>query len=142
MAEPTSKGPPVPVVAGVIVDATGRLLLAQRPTDKHLALKWEFPGGKVEPGESPQAALTRELREELAVGITDLQPLPRFHHDYGRVVIEMIPFRCRLQDPSTAPHPHEHVALAWVTLAECESYDLAPADWPVVAALRASENRQ
>jgi 8-oxo-dGTP diphosphatase len=126
------------VVAGVITDPSGRVLLAQRPAHKHLGLKWEFPGGKVEADESPESALTRELREELGISIEDLRPLPRFTHDYGAVVIEMIPFSCRLSAASAAPHPHEHVALAWATLAALDSYDLAPADWPVVAALRAA----
>ncbi len=129
--------PPIPVVAGVVVDAAGRVLLAQRPAHKHLGLKWEFPGGKVEAGENPEHALQRELHEELGITIESLSPLPRFTHDYGAVVIEMIPFFCRLCAGSPAPHAHEHVALAWSTVAGLEKYDLAPADWPVVAALRA-----
>lgn len=128
---------PVPVVAAVITDDAGRVLLAQRPAHKHLALKWEFPGGKVEPGETPEAALARELREELGIAIDTLRPLPRFTHDYGSVVIAMMPFACRLAAGSRAPHPHEHIALAWVTLADLDTYDLAPADLPIVAALRA-----
>lgn len=138
MADSPPQPPPVPVVAAVITDQAGKVLLARRPPHKHLALKWEFPGGKVEPGEGPEAALARELHEELGVAIADLRPLPRFTHDYGRTVIEMIPFRCRLREPGPAPHPHEHTALAWVTLDEIETYDLAPADWPVVAALRSA----
>jgi 8-oxo-dGTP diphosphatase len=128
----------IPVVAGVVTDAAGRALLAQRPAHKHLGLKWEFPGGKVEAGENPESALVRELQEELGIKVEDLRPLPRFTHDYGAVVIEMIPFLCRLSAGSPAPHPHEHVALAWAPLASLDRYDLAPADWPVVAALRAT----
>jgi 8-oxo-dGTP diphosphatase len=134
--------PPIPVVAGVVVDAAGRVLLAQRPAHKHLGLKWEFPGGKVEAGEKPEDALQRELHEELGITIESLRPLPRFTHDYGAVVIEMIPFLCRLSSASHAPHAHEHVALAWATLDSLNSYDLAPADWPVVAALRAAAGNQ
>lgn len=129
--------PPVPVVCAVIADAAGRVLLAQRPAHKHLGLKWEFPGGKVEPGEAPEAALVRELREELGCEVAALRALPRFTHDYGAVTIAMIPFRCTLAPGSPPPHAHEHVALAWVAPGDVRAYDLAPADWPVVAALGA-----
>ena len=127
---------PLPVVAAVIEDAAGRVFVAQRPAHKPLALKWEFPGGKVEPGESPEAALARELREELGIEIELLRPLPRFMHDYGDIVIEMISFVCRLAPASTAPYAHEHVALRWVSPEELTTLDLAAADLPVVAALR------
>lgn len=130
--------PPVSVVAAVIEDGAGRVFIAQRPPQKHLALKWEFPGGKVDGNESPEAALARELREELGIDIEQLRPLPCFSHDYGTVVIAMIPFVCRLAPGSAAPHPHEHVALRWVTPAELDAFDLAPADWPVVRAYRAA----
>jgi 8-oxo-dGTP diphosphatase len=119
----------------VIVDAAGRTLLAQRPAQKHLPLKWEFPGGKVEPGEAAAAALHREIREELGCDLTITRALPRFVHAYPSVQIEMIPFVCQLTPTSPPPQPHEHVALAWVTREEMATYDLAPADWPVVASL-------
>jgi 8-oxo-dGTP diphosphatase len=130
--------PPIPVVAAVIEDATGRVLVAQRPAHKHLALKWEFPGGKVDAGESPEAALVREIREELGCDITLVRPLPRFTHDYGTVVIAMIPFVGRLAPGSAAPHAHEHAAISWVAPAQLPEFDLAPADWPVVAAYQAT----
>ena len=120
----------------MIEDAAGRVLVAQRPAHKHLGLKWEFPGGKVEADEAPEAALAREIKEELGCDIVLTRPLPRFTHDYGTVVIEMIPFRAALRATSCAPHPHEHVAVRWVTREELSALDLAPADWPVVAALR------
>ncbi|WP_414663450.1 (deoxy)nucleoside triphosphate pyrophosphohydrolase [Horticoccus sp. 23ND18S-11] len=128
--------PAVPVVCAVIADAAGRLLLAQRPPHKHLGAKWEFPGGKVEAGEDPRDALSREIREELGCTIAIGAPFPVFTHDYGTVRIEMLPFRCTLAPESTPPHPHEHTALAWVAVNDLQSYDLAPADWPIVAALR------
>ncbi len=126
--------PPVPVVCAVI-EREGLVLVAQRPSHKHLPLKWEFPGGKVEPGEDPAAAIVREIREELGCAIRIVRPLPRFLHDYTRVVIEMIPYVCVLEPQSPEPHPHEHVALAWVPPAGLRAYDLAAADWPVLAAL-------
>ncbi|MSU49569.1 MAG: (deoxy)nucleoside triphosphate pyrophosphohydrolase [Opitutus sp.] len=126
---------PIPVVAAVIEDGHGRVLLAQRPAHKHLGLKWEFPGGKVEPGESPEQAILREIKEELGCSVVITRALPRFTHDYVAVVIEMIPFVCALAQDSAAPHPHEHVALVWAAPEALRTYDLAPADWPVVAEL-------
>jgi 8-oxo-dGTP diphosphatase len=126
--------PALPVVCALLSDSSGRLLLAQRPPHKHLGLKWEFPGGKVEPDEDPAAALHREIREELGCALAELEPLPRFHHDYGTVTIEMIPFRCRLAPGSPPPHAHEHIALAWVAPADLARYDLAPADLPLLPA--------
>jgi len=125
---------PIPVVCAVI-EREGRVLVAQRPPDKLMPLKWEFPGGKVEPGEDPAAAIVREIREELGCAVTVTGALTPFVHDYRTVVITMIPFVCTLPPGSPAPHAHEHVALAWATLAELRAYDLAAADWPVVDAL-------
>ncbi len=125
----------IPVVCAILRRGD-LILLAQRPEGKHLALKWEFPGGKVEPGEEPQAAMIRELKEELGCDVEIVAVLPRSSHAYDRGVVEMIPFVCRLTHTSMEPHPHEHAALAWVTMEALQSYDLAPADWPVVEALK------
>lgn len=123
---------PIPVVCALI-ERDGRLLLAQRPANKHLPLKWEFPGGKVEPGEAASAAIIREIREELGCEIAITSALPSFTHDYKTVVIEMLPFVCVLTPGSSEPHPHEHVALAWVKPEELTNHDLAAADLPVIA---------
>jgi 8-oxo-dGTP diphosphatase len=125
---------PVPVVCAVI-EREGCVLIAQRPPHKLMPLKWEFPGGKVEPGEAPASAIVREIAEELGCNIAVDRALAPFVHDYRTVVIEMIPFVCRLLPDSPAPHPHEHVGIAWTNLAGLRAYDLAAADWPVVAAL-------
>ncbi|HEY8995964.1 MAG TPA: (deoxy)nucleoside triphosphate pyrophosphohydrolase [Lacunisphaera sp.] len=127
----------VPVVCAVI-EREGHVLVAQRPPHKLLPLKWEFPGGKVEAGESPAAAIVREIREELGCEVRITRALPPFIHDYKTVVIEMIPFVCELTPNSTEPHAHEHTAIAWVQPAALRTYDLAAADWPVVAALTGS----
>jgi 8-oxo-dGTP diphosphatase len=129
---------PVPVVCAVLEDTAGRILIAQRPAHKHLGLLWEFPGGKVDPGETPAAALHRELTEELGCTVTITRTLEPFLHDYTRVIIEMFPFVCHLAPGSPAPAALEHLALRWVTPRELSSFDLAPADWPVVARYRAN----
>ncbi len=126
--------PPVPVVCAVIL-RQGRVLIARRPPHKLMPLKWEFPGGKVEPGEDPAAAIVREIREELGCAIAVTQSLTPFVHDYRTVVIEMIPFVCALTAGSPEPQPHEHTEIAWVSPAGLPAYDLAAADWPVVAML-------
>ncbi len=136
MSEAASPVRPVPVVCAVI-ERDGLVLLAQRPPHKLLPLKWEFAGGKVEPGEDAAAAIVREIREELGCAIVVERALPRFTYDYGRVVIEMIPFVCALAKDSCAPHPHEHVAIAWVKPDELTRYDLAAADYPVIESYRA-----
>ena len=110
-------------------------MVARRPPHKHLAGKWEFPGGKVEVGESPAAALTREIREELGCEIEVGRALPRFTHTYGTVTIELIPFICRLAPGSAEPHPHEHTAVLWQEPDGLRALDLAAADRPVVAVL-------
>jgi len=124
----------IPVVCAII-ERDDRVLLAQRPAHKHLALKWEFPGGKVEPGETAEAAIVREIREELSCDVRVVRALPRFTHLYDRTTIGMIPFVCQLAAGSPAPQALEHVALAWVLPGELAGYDLAAADLPVVAAL-------
>ena len=124
---------PLPVVCALI-ERDGRILLARRPIHKHLALQWEFPGGKVAAGEAAEAALIREIKEELVCDITIVRALPRVAHTYDRTAIEMIPFVCRLAPGSPEPSPAEHVAITWVQPQHLQKYDLAAADRPVVAA--------
>ena len=125
----------IPVACALIMDRDGRVLLAQRPAPKHLALQWEFPGGKVEPGESAADALIREIDEELGCRIEITGALPPFVHHYETVSVEMHPFVCRLADSAAAPVAHEHAALAWVKPADVRGYDLAAADVPLLHAL-------
>jgi 8-oxo-dGTP diphosphatase len=127
---------PVPVVCAVI-ERDGCVLIAQRPPHKHLPRKWEFPGGKVEPGESAEAAIVREIREELGCEFVITRALPRFNHAYA-VTIEMIPFVGQLAPGSPEPQAHEHLGLRWVPPAGLSAMDLAPADLPVVAMLTAA----
>lgn len=125
---------PVSVVCAVI-HRDDRVLIAQRPVGKHLALKWEFPGGKVEPGEQPDAALVREIREELGCDIVVREKWPSFVHQYERGEIELMPFICELRPESAEPHPHEHARVSWVRVTELREFDLAEADLPVVMRL-------
>ncbi|MFN0079759.1 MAG: (deoxy)nucleoside triphosphate pyrophosphohydrolase [Prosthecobacter sp.] len=126
--------PPVPVVCAIIM-RDDRIMIAQRPPDKKLGGLWEFPGGKVEPGEAAKAALHRELHEELGCTVRITRTLPSFVHAYSWGSIELIPFLCALTADSPEPHPHEHTAIAWVGREQLRAYDLAPADVPLLTAL-------
>lgn len=121
----------IDVVCGLIEDEQGRVLACLRPEGKHLGGKWEFPGGKVEPGESPELALVRELREELAIETAILAALTPVVWDYGRGSIRLIPFRCRIV--SGVPDPLEHAAIRWVDAAGLGNLDWADADGPILS---------
>ena len=125
----------IPVVCAVI-EHEGRILLAQRAAGKYLSLKWEFPGGKIEPNETAEAALVREIREELGCIVDELQFISRTTHHYDHASVDMSAFRCRIAHGSPAPQALEHKALAWCQIGELLNYDLAPADLPVVESLR------
>lgn len=126
--------PPVPVVCAIIVRGE-HIMLAQRPPDKKLGGLWEFPGGKVEPGESAETALHRELQEELGCTVRIKQTLTPFVHAYDWGSIELIPFICELTPESSEPHPHEHTSLVWVERTQLRNYNLAPADVPLLMGL-------
>ena len=128
--------PVVLVVAVALVDSDGRVLLAQRPAGKAMAGLWEFPGGKVQPGEVPEAALIRELKEELDIDVTAacLAPLSFASHRYERFHLLMPLYVCRRwQGIVTA---REGQALTWVRAQKLDQYEMPPADKPLVAALR------
>jgi 8-oxo-dGTP diphosphatase len=124
---------PVHVVAAVLRDRRGRILLARRTAGRDLAGAWEFPGGKVEPGESPEAALARELDEELGIRIGACTPLIRVPQAYPgkRIVLDVRV----VADYAGTPHGREKQALAWTPAAKLSTYPMPPADRPVVAAL-------
>lgn len=124
--------PPLLVVCALI-ERDGHVLMAQRPAHKHLGGKWEFPGGKNEPGETPEAALHRELQEELGVSIDIIRSLAPHTHAYSTVTIELIPFVVRLTPGSPAPQAHEHAAIRWVPATELLALDLPEADLPIIA---------
>lgn len=123
------------VVACALVDADRRVLIAQRPEGKHMANMWEFPGGKLEPGETPEAALIRELREELSVETKEacLAPLSFASHTYEHMHLLMPLYVCRKWQGN--PVAHEHQALKWVRPQALRDYPMPPADEPLIAAL-------
>ena len=123
------------VVACALVDADRRVLIAQRPEGKQLAGLWEFPGGKIEPEETPEAALIRELREELGIETKTacLAPLSFASHNYQSFHLLMPLFVCRKWQGD--PQALEHAALKWVRPQAMRDYPMPPADEPLVAAL-------
>jgi 8-oxo-dGTP diphosphatase len=123
------------VAACALVDTDGRVLLAQRPENKPLPGLWEFPGGKMEPGETPENTIIRELREELGVETKTacLAPLTFASYSYENFHLLMPLFVCRRF--WGAPHPHEAQALKWVRPRDMRAYPMPPADEPLVAFL-------
>jgi 8-oxo-dGTP diphosphatase len=124
------------VSAVALIDVDGRILLAQRPEGKSMAGLWEFPGGKVEPGETPEAALVRELHEELGIETWDscLAPLTFASHSYPEFHLLMPLFACRKWDG--IPQSREGQALAWVRARDLRDYPMPPADEPLIPILR------
>ena len=120
------------VAACALVDADNRVLLAQRPDGKQFAGLWEFPGGKVEPGETPEEALVRELREELGIEtkVPCLAPLTFASHSYERFHLLMPLYICRRYEG--VPQPLEAKALKWVAPKKMRDYPMPPADAPLI----------
>ncbi len=124
------------VSAIALVDADGRILLAQRPEGKSMAGLWEFPGGKVEPGETPETALIRELREELGIDTEEscLAPLTFASHAYDDFHLLMPLFVCRKWQG--IPRPREGQVLEWARPNRLRDYPMPPADVPLIPILR------
>src|SRR5439155_8117802 len=128
---------PIVLVAAVaLIDADGRVLLAERPAGKHLAGLWEFPGGKVQPGETPEAALIRELAEELGINTSEscLAPFTFASHAYPEFHLLMPLYVCRKWTGIVVPR--EVQRLKWVRPARLGEYEMPPADKPLIAMLR------
>jgi 8-oxo-dGTP diphosphatase len=124
------------VAAVALVDADGRILLAQRPEGKSMAGLWEFPGGKIEPGETPEAALIRELHEELGIDTwaSCLAPLSFASHGYEDFHLLMPLFICRKWEGQVASR--EGQALKWVRPVDLRNYPMPAADVPLIPVLR------
>ena len=136
MADGVSGKPIVLVSAVALIDADSRVLLARRPEGKAMAGLWEFPGGKVEDGETPEAALIRELHEELGIDTSAscLAPLAFASHTYDDFHLLMPLFACRRWKGSVTPR--EGQTLAWVRALDLAKYEMPPADVPLIPILR------
>ena len=123
------------VAACALIDADGRVLIAQRPEGKSMAGLWEFPGGKVDPGERPEDALIRELKEELGIVVQEacLAPLTFASHTYEDFHLLMPLYVCRRWEGTVAPH--EGQKLAWVRPNRLRDYPMPPADIPLISHL-------
>lgn len=119
----------IAVVAGLIV-RDGKLLIAQRPGDKHMGGRWEFPGGKIEKGESPEKALARELSEELGIEVKVGRIYHAVMHSYPEKDVLLMFYRCSLI--SGQPEPIEEADVRWIEEKELRAYDWAEADIPAV----------
>ncbi len=130
----TQARPEVHVMAGVLSDDQGRVLIAQRPVGKHLAGRWEFPGGKLARNEAPLAGLKREIEEELGVSVLAAEPLIRLRHDYSdrRVLLDV----WTVSDYAGEPRGLDAQAIEWVAPDDLPSIDLLEADRPIITALR------
>ena len=133
---PNSALPTIRVVAGALFDAQGRVLIAQRPVGKHMAGRWEFPGGKIQAGESELAALRRELNEELGVTLEDAERMLELSHDYPERRVQLCMWRVTAYRGE--PRTLDGQALKWVDPADLAGEDLLEADRPIVLALQES----
>ena len=124
------------VSAVALIDVDGRVLLAQRPAGKSMAGLWEFPGGKIEEGETPEAALIRELEEELGIDTWEscLAPIAFASHSYDDFHLLMPLFACRKWQG--VPRAREGQTLKWVRVNDLKSYPMPPADIPLIPILR------
>lgn len=125
--------PPQKVVAAVLVNRQGQVLIAQRPPGKWQEGRWEFPGGKLEPGEGEEAAVRRELEEELGIQVDVTQRIAECTHDYGDRQVEMGLWLVLRH--AGEPRGLDGQALKWVTLAQLPNEDLLEADLPLIAVL-------
>ena len=121
-------------VVAALICADGRFLVCQRPAHKARGLLWEFVGGKVEPGETPQQALARECREELDIGVEVGEKYFQVTHTYPDTTVHLTLFCARIC--RGAPRMLEHAAMAWITPEEIEKYEFCPADEVILDKLR------
>ncbi len=132
--------PTIRVVAAALYDSEGRVLIAERPPGKHLAGRWEFPGGKIDAGETDEAALTRELTEELGIAMRRAHPLASLCHDYDDRRIEISLWV--VEEFSGEPKGLDGQLLKWVSPATLHQEDMLKADVPFIAALQRLYNER
>ncbi len=136
MIEPVRPKRLLLVVAVALIDVDSRVLISKRPDGKQLAGLWEFPGGKLEPGETPEAALIREVKEELDIELcpTCIAPLTFASHTYDEFHLMMPLYICRTWEGEI--NPREGQEVAWVRANRLQHYPMPPADAPLIPALR------
>jgi len=123
------------IVTCAIIIREGKVLICQRSSTMNLPLKWEFPGGKVEPGEDDALTIVREIKEELHLNIEVVKRLEPVEHDYPTFRIRLVPFIANVVGGALLLE--EHVDAKWVSVGELDQYDWAPADLPIVEQLKA-----
>lgn len=138
MRRPTARLPFIPVACGVLIRGQDEVLVAQRPQGKIAAGKWEFPGGKIEPGESARAALERELHEELGITVRQARRLIRFRHEYGDRIVLLDTWLVTAWDGD--PAPREQQQFGWARAEDLERLDVLPTVAPIARALRLPEH--
>ena len=121
-------------VTAAILEKDGRIIIAQRKSSDRLSGKWEFPGGKIEPGETPEACLARELKEEFEIDVTIGEHLGSNIHHYDHISIELMAYRASWVGGAITMNDHK--AYRWVTVDQLAEFDFAPADVPFVEMLR------
>ena len=126
-------------VACAIIERDGKILAVQRSERMNMPLKWEFPGGKIRQGESPEECVVREVSEELDMQIVAGQSLPSVSYDYPHFSVTLYPFICAVISGEITLH--EHKAMRWLSTHEMWSLDWLAADFPIISAYRESLNK-
>lgn len=127
-------------VACAIIERDNKVLAVQRNERMNLPLKWEFPGGKIKQGESPEQCVVREVYEELSLKIAVGRPLPSVSHDYSDFFVTLYPFICAIVSGMLTLH--EHKAILWVSPHELLSLDWVAADFPILSAYFEQQDRK
>lgn len=130
-----NRGGVVKVTAAILRRPDGAVLIARRAAGRRLAGQWEFPGGKIEPGESPETCLARELDEELGITVSVGDHVATSRHDDGQLAVELMAYECRMVAGELVPVDHD--AIAWVQPSKLLEYALAVADVPIARVLGA-----
>lgn len=126
----------ISVTAAILIEEE-KVLIAQRKSTDHLAGKWEFPGGKIEPGETPEMCLHRELKEEFGIDTLIGQFLAESVYHYDQISIRLLAYQAMVQQGVLVPIDHDDIA--WVTIHQMDQYDFAPADIPFVEMLKGGQ---
>ncbi len=140
MFEPRTPGREITEVVAALIKDGGRFLICQRPAHKARGLLWEFVGGKVEPGETKEAALIRECREELGVALSVGGVYTDVLHEYPDITVHLTLFSCRIREG--IPQKLEHNDIRWITPEEIPQYPFCPADTEILALLRKNGRKQ